>query len=950
MVNKMPLISVILPVYNVEKYLPECIESLQKQTYKNLEMIFVDDGSTDNSRRIIEKYASRDKRIRLLTQENKGPGPARNSGLKAASGVFLSFIDSDDFLSADYYEQLMNNAACDIDLLSAAVDVVFDKNFPDKEIEAAWYSNTKRYSGVYKISQEIKNVINAELWNKIFRKSVFDRYSLVFRAGAFEDVEMLFKYLALSRKIVFVPDAVYYYRRRANSLVVSFKEKKVRKNYNIQTDAVLVCFDLYNFLSEQGLLDENYETLLHLFVRQYNYVYQQLSEADKQDMNYRASDFLEKIPNEVIDRSREDRGLLYRLKALNVYKPFYCNNVKKYDLKILVCYHKPSLLPEKDSVFIPIHVGRLLQNAPSKDGSMKSGDWDWLNAHMGGDETGDNISCKNREYCELTATYWAWKNYDKIGSPAYFGLAHYRRHFNFYGIDFNLSDVDILVARKWTAPCSVYEHYKREHHIGDLEVAIAILKRDFPDYAETADEYLAGREVYLLNMFVMKKEIFFKFSEWLFHILSKLEDKIDRRYLSLYNLRAIAFIAERLQDIFVLKMKKEGCVVREMPLLFPEESELALPEVINCDKNDKAKIIVTSTDDNYSLYAGVMISSLISHMAADENYRVFILNNGILPEHKYMLKCLENDRVQINFVDVSPYLSNFDLSLFHTNHHFTLATYFRFFIPEIFKNCERILYLDADLIVCENIAPLYDADLAGKLLGVCRDVETIRQYHSFGYRFTKEYADGILGLSVPDDYFQAGVMVMDIAGLRKFDFTEKCLQKLRQVVYPTYVDQDILNSVCQGKTVYFDEKWNLPWFLFMDNNYILNQLDFKTAEKIGQCFKKPGIIHYCSGRKPWSNPEFRWAEIWWRYARQVPFYEEILFKNLGVKGAGSAVVQVDLSVVRNLHRYFRNKCDYYRCKILQHLTFGKKKQHYADKRNRLKGILKSTRQFLKNKY
>ena len=100
------LISIIVPVYNVEKYVAECIESIIKQTYQNLEILLIDDGSTDNSGKICDKYAEKDKRIKIIHKENGGVSSARNLGLDLAQGEYIAFIDSDDFVSNKYIESL----------------------------------------------------------------------------------------------------------------------------------------------------------------------------------------------------------------------------------------------------------------------------------------------------------------------------------------------------------------------------------------------------------------------------------------------------------------------------------------------------------------------------------------------------------------------------------------------------------------------------------------------------------------------------------------------------------------------------------------------------------------------------------------------------------------------------------------------------------------------------
>ena len=102
----MPKISVIVPVYKVEKFLPKCLESLINQTLKDIEIICINDGSPDNSLKILEEYAKKDSRIKIINQKNAGPSVARNNGMSAASGEYIGFVDSDDWIDLDFYEKL----------------------------------------------------------------------------------------------------------------------------------------------------------------------------------------------------------------------------------------------------------------------------------------------------------------------------------------------------------------------------------------------------------------------------------------------------------------------------------------------------------------------------------------------------------------------------------------------------------------------------------------------------------------------------------------------------------------------------------------------------------------------------------------------------------------------------------------------------------------------------
>ena len=123
--SQAPLISVIVPVYNTEKYLRKCLDSICGQTYRNLEIICVNDGSPDNSATILEEYAARDERIKVLTQANAGLAAARNAGLAFASGEWVTGVDSDDYLELDAYEYAINAATPDVDIVCFGTRLVW---------------------------------------------------------------------------------------------------------------------------------------------------------------------------------------------------------------------------------------------------------------------------------------------------------------------------------------------------------------------------------------------------------------------------------------------------------------------------------------------------------------------------------------------------------------------------------------------------------------------------------------------------------------------------------------------------------------------------------------------------------------------------------------------------------------------------------------------------------
>ena len=211
------LISVIIPVYNVEKYLRECLDSVLAQTYTDYEVIMVDDGSTDASGAICDEYAARDERFRVIHKENGGASTARNAGLNAAAGEFLYFLDSDDLLCADAFRKML---CCALD---NNADLVF--------IEAETFNedNTDRKGSYYYHQQYLPQSPYEVMGTPFFfiKKSVFDNNGLRFTEGiVYEDLIMAYMLFSSAQRCAHVHEVVYKRRFHPNSVVTSAKTEK----------------------------------------------------------------------------------------------------------------------------------------------------------------------------------------------------------------------------------------------------------------------------------------------------------------------------------------------------------------------------------------------------------------------------------------------------------------------------------------------------------------------------------------------------------------------------------------------------------------------------------------------------------------------------------------------------------------------------------------------------
>lgn len=225
------MISVIIPVYNSEKYLERCIKSLIQQTLKNIEFIFINDGSTDSSIDIINKYKLKDNRIRLISQKNQGVSIARNIALKHCKGEYIGFIDSDDFIRNNMYELMYKKITCDkSDMVIAGYEKhIIIGNTEEVRKYSLINNDIKCYEDVTKYIFEYfsRKHDNGYLWNKLYKKSIINKYNIRFDSELTMCEDLLFnvQYMYYVEKISNINESLYYYIIRSDS-----QTYKIHKN------------------------------------------------------------------------------------------------------------------------------------------------------------------------------------------------------------------------------------------------------------------------------------------------------------------------------------------------------------------------------------------------------------------------------------------------------------------------------------------------------------------------------------------------------------------------------------------------------------------------------------------------------------------------------------------------------------------------------------------------
>ncbi len=214
----MDLISIIVPVYNVEKYIHQCVDSIINQTYTNLEIILVDDGSPDNCGKICDEYAAKDSRIKVIHKPNGGLSDARNCGIEAADGEWLMFIDSDDWIEPDMAQKLLDAVTKEkADMAVCSVTLFNEKErlTPDNYLSPA-----RTVSGIQLLKEKWLNVQFIIACNKIYKKELFE--NIRYPVGKLHEDEFVIHYLLYeAKKVCVIEDKLYNYRQNENSITGS---------------------------------------------------------------------------------------------------------------------------------------------------------------------------------------------------------------------------------------------------------------------------------------------------------------------------------------------------------------------------------------------------------------------------------------------------------------------------------------------------------------------------------------------------------------------------------------------------------------------------------------------------------------------------------------------------------------------------------------------------------
>lgn len=258
-------ISVIIPCYNTEKYLKQCLDSVINQTFKDIEIICVNDGSTDTTLQILEEYAQKDSRIKIVTQENKGLSGARNTGLEYVTSKYCYFLDSDDYIEPNLLDtaiNILNNNQVDYYCFGSKVFIEDEKDLVQDTESMNEYLRIK-FNGVKTAIFDVGQNQNIHVWNKIFRTQIIKENNIHFIEGLlYEDIFFTWYYFFLSKKIYFDKNIYHHYRMHSNSIM---EKTTLNKSFDSAVSHLYNWYELFQTISQnKKLFSKNYRNLLIL--------------------------------------------------------------------------------------------------------------------------------------------------------------------------------------------------------------------------------------------------------------------------------------------------------------------------------------------------------------------------------------------------------------------------------------------------------------------------------------------------------------------------------------------------------------------------------------------------------------------------------------------------------------------------------------------------------------
>ncbi|MDR3136585.1 MAG: DUF4422 domain-containing protein [Coriobacteriales bacterium] len=546
-----------------------------------------------------------------------------------------------------------------------------------------------------------------------------------------------------------------------------------------------------------------------------------------------------------------------------------------------------------------------------------------------GDDSGMTLSHEYDSYRGLTALYWAWKN----TTAEYYGFCEADNLFIFAPeprqqaqaasatpgcLSYDLLDLDKLASLGWrqagmeNAVCgkallmspaidvtmlkasSVRDLWTGDHRLfnKDLDFLVNHIGQHYPHLQAAANHYLDGTRVFKGTTFIASRAVMDNYLDILFQILQTYLIQTDRSSYPLPSFDTAYYLGELFLGIIYTHISDaRPDQVDEIPT-----ARFRLTQAYPRPRPSGATAIpvVLTADDHFAPILDVCLTSLCACADPKRNYDLFILHADISAANRQLISQHINTFAHINlsFIDIGRLLANYDIHQLECGSMLPVVTFFRFFILDLFPAHSKIVYLDSDTIVCDDVAKIYQTDMGDSLIAAVLDPDYLGQLNKdlltqpspedYIYGRYRDTVDK-LGLKNPFSYFQAGVLLMNLQELRKL-YTTADLLRIALADKYHYLDQDILNKMCAGRVHYLDMSWNvLVAHALSDGRSIDGRMRMimdwcpkDVADRYLASRQNPRIVHYGGPEKPWLKAGSDLGAYFWRYAKDSPYYGHLI--------------------------------------------------------------------------
>ncbi|MEF9892077.1 MAG: glycosyltransferase [Anaerorhabdus sp.] len=444
---------------------------------------------------------------------------------------------------------------------------------------------------------------------------------------------------------------------------------------------------------------------------------------------------------------------------------------------------------------------------------------------------------------------------------------------------------------------SVYDYYLKAsplHLMSDIDCLKKVVENLYPKDEYLLDEYLKGKIYYSDPLFVASKKIFNEYCEWIFSIILRLEEELDLLIRSKEGLESIHDLCMILFGVYcckILKSKKNISINQRAFIEFNQQAEELKPVF-----SENFSTILLTSSDYYVPYCATTIKSILCHINPKTNYDLIILQQDISRNNMEKLDLLvsQYENVSLRFYDPRRKLLNYPgfdrICLDFGVTRFPPILAYRAFIPYLFPNYEKMLWLDCDLVVESDISELYKIDMNNKILGFVHDIVICAFANGSDPSYQKYYRDSPI---MKDIYLygNAGVVLLDLEKFRNMLSLDEFIKRSGEYKH-MIPEQDTINCIFEGHTYFIDRRWNIITFA-SGPEWAQRFVPYEPYQEYLEAKKNPFIVHYVGPEKPWNNAEANMGCRFWYYAQMTEFYNIILQRQI------EAIVKKELNQIKN---------------------------------------------------